>query len=122
MDFSLLSKRSDPYLKIFVDNEVTQSAVSFTTLNPTFTCEPIDLGELSESSMKIVEIQCWDYDKRTDDDNMGVIRFCLGGMMSNVKAGLNPIWLKLFPTAKHIKRKIEITGYILCNVMVKEFT
>lgn len=120
MDLSLLSRRSDPYLKIFVDDYVTISAVSFATLNPTFTCDPIELGELSENSMKIVEIQCWDHDKISRDDNMGVIKFCLGGLMSNVKTGLNPVWLKLFPTEKHIRDKKEITGYILCNVVVTE--
>jgi len=120
MDMSLLSRRSDPYLKIFVDDTVTISAVSFATLNPTFACDQIDLGVLSENSMKIVEIQCWDHDKITKDDNMGIIKFCLGGMMSNVKAGLNPVWLKLFPTEQHMKDKIEITGYILCNVIVTE--
>lgn len=120
MDLSLLSRRSDPYLKIFIDDWVTISAVCFGTLNPTFMCDSIDLGVVSENSMKIMEIQCWDHDKISKDDNMGVIKFCLGGLMSNVKVGLNPVWLKLFPTEKHIRDKTEITGYILCNVVVTE--
>lgn len=121
MDFSLLSKRSDPYLKIFVDDRVTTSEIIYSTLNPKFVCPSVSLGEASESTLKVVEIQCWDHDKLTDDDNMGIIRFCIGGLMSKVKPGHNQISFKLHPTEEHINEKIEITGDIICDVIVEEF-
>ena len=121
MDFTLFKKRSDPYLKIFVDDRVVVSEIAYATLNPKFICQPIDLGEVSPSSTKVIEVQCWDYDKFTKHDIMGVHKFCLGGFVANVKPGENGVWLKLFPSAENIKEKKKITGDILFKVIVEEF-
>ena len=121
MDFSLFKKRSDPYLKIFYDDKVEISEIVYATLNPTFTCGVVNLGEVAASSTKVVEIQCWDYDRLTAHDNMGVIKFCLGGLMSQVVAGENRVWFGLLPTSEHKQEKKKITGHILCKVMVEEF-
>ena len=121
MDFTLFKKRSDPYLKIFVDDRVVVSEIAFATLNPKFICQPIDLGEVSSTSAKVIEIQCWDYDKFTKHDIMGVHKFCLGGLVAKMNAGENAVWLKLFPSAENIKDKKKITGDILFKVLVEEF-
>lgn len=112
MDFSLFTKRADPYLKIFYDDQLVMSEVCKGTLNPKFKCPSIDFGEVSETCTKVVEIQVWDWDRITEDDNMGVARFCLGGLVANLFPGENKVWFKVFPLEEHNLANKKITGQI----------
>lgn len=112
MDFSLFSKRADPYLKIFYDDQLVMSEVCKATLTPKFKCPSIDFGEVSETCTKVVEIQVWDWDRITEDDNMGVARFCLGGLVANLYPGENKVWFKVFPLEEHNVANKKITGQI----------
>jgi len=120
MDFTILAKRSDPYVKIFYDDKVVKSEVTLKTLNPKFICPEIDLGIVNEKSNKVIEIQCWDWDEFTDDDDMGVIRLSLGGLMSQVKKGENAFWLKLYPTSQQTDKKVKISGHLCIKARVEE--
>lgn len=57
MDISLFKKRSDPYLKIFYRGKTFQSEVVYGTLAPTYTMEPLDIGEIVECDDDIIDIQ-----------------------------------------------------------------
>lgn len=57
MDISLFKKRSDPYLKIFYRGKTFQSEVAYSTLAPTYTMEPLDVGEIVECDDDIIDIQ-----------------------------------------------------------------
>lgn len=109
MDISLFKKRSDPYLKIFYRGKFFKSEIQYATLEPKYNFAPLDIGEVVECDDDIIEIQVWDWDKLTEDDFMGMVRICVGGVCQ-LGAGEHDTWLPVSATKEQKEENIKITG------------
>lgn len=109
MDVTFFKKSSDPYLKIFYRGKQYKSETIKGTLNPTFTMRPLEIGEVVECDDDEIEIQVWDWDAITEDDFMGMVRLCVGGICQK-GAGKHDVWLPLTGTMEQKEEGTKITG------------
>ncbi|GMH36837.1 hypothetical protein BSKO_04710 [Bryopsis sp. KO-2023] len=109
MDVSLFKKSSDPYLKIFYRGKQYKSEVITGTLHPTFNMKALPIGEVVECDDDEIEVQVWDWDRLTEDDFMGMVRLCVGGIVQK-GPGVHDVWLPLTGTMEQKEEGTKITG------------